>query len=92
MDNRIDAFERRVQQSLSTVQPVDMTALQKEIQQLRTDMTVALAALVVFLPPEPSVLVVNLFAPEDPSHTFLGKRPHADDPNTLRLQAGMTKK
>lgn len=90
VDNRIDAFERRVYQSL-IVQPVDMTALQKEIQQLQTDMTVALAVLVVFLLLEPSVLVVNLFAPEDPSHTSLGKRSHTDDPNTLRLQVGMTK-
>lgn len=35
--------------------------------------------------------VVDLFAPEEPSHTFLGRRPRTDDePDKVRLQAGLT--
>lgn len=61
VDAYIDNIGDRVQQ-----RPLDLPAMQKEIQQLRVDITVALAAPVALPSTIPSMLVVDLFAPEEP--------------------------
>lgn len=65
-----------------------MINLLMEIQQLQADLIVALAALMVFPQTKPLMLVVNLFALEEPSQTSHRKRHCIDEnPNLVRLQA-----
>lgn len=60
-----DAFELRIQQSLSIDWSADMTDIQKEIPRLWADMKVTLTVLVTLSETTPLVLVVDLFSPED---------------------------
>lgn len=54
-------------------------------------MTTTLVALVAFPQTTPVVLVVDLFAPEEPSKPSHRKRPCTDDdPDTMRLHVGLT--
>lgn len=64
MDAYIKAFEVRVHQSLSMVRPADLTTIHTEIQQLWTDMTTTLVALVTLPKTILPVPVVDLFALE----------------------------
>lgn len=51
-------------------------------------MTTTLAIPIIFPSIDPSEPMVDLFAPEDASLTFLEKRPYVGDSNTVRIQVG----
>lgn len=56
-------------------------------------MTAALAALVTLLETTPSVLLVDLFATDEPIQPSLGNRSYMknDDPDVIRAHVGLTK-
>lgn len=68
-----------------------MTALHMEIQQLRANVK-TFTAPVTFLHIAPLVPVVDLFAHEEPLQISHEKRRHTNNnPDTVRLQTGLTK-
>lgn len=63
--------------------------IQTEIQQLQAKMTAGLIALIMLPLADPIDIVVDLFAPEEiPLHS-LGKRPHTNDLEGVRSEAGI---
>lgn len=88
----IDAFERQVEHSLSSVQPTDLSAIQIEIQQLWFEMRAVVVVPTMFLQVNPTDMIVDLFFLKDTSLPFLRKLPRTDDPDIVRLVAGWISK
>lgn len=88
VDACIDVFKERVQKRSAEVQPLDLSALQIEIQTLRVDLRASLAAPVTLLKETSLVPVLNLFAPNEPTDSSLRKRPCMDeDPQDRHVHA-----
>lgn len=87
-DARIDVFKGKVQKRLAEARASNLPALQLEIQQLRSDMTISLAEPVTLPETTSPVPMLDLFAFEKPIETSLGKRPYTDkDPQARCVRA-----
>lgn len=65
--------------------------IQTEIQQLRPDITAALAVLVTLSMTTPKVPMIDRFSLYEPIQAFHGKRPCLnDDPDAIRFYASLT--
>lgn len=74
----VDAFERPVEDRLSSAQTPDITTIWAEIQQLRTDMRATSSTPLVIPMPFVGTEVIDLFA-DEPLVRASGKRLRDDD-------------